>query len=213
MPTPSAREPAGDDPYRPYVRREPVTVNWGGDGLTLVVGDSHGNWPYIRDAIKQAKAYYCHHVVSVGDFGIWPGKSGRHLLKRIDQFADATDVEVLVVPGNHDDYDRIDAAETDDGGWHVLSERVKGAPRPYLWTLRGRAWLGFGGGASIEGPGGAYKQDRGPVHTDGTRKYDLGSWWPEERISDAKVIQAIDRIATAARPVDVMISHDAPTTM
>lgn len=194
----------------------------------LLLGDSHGTTGMVTGAIAQAAERGCVMLVSVGDFGIWPGDRGRWFLDEVTDAAQQHGMPVVVVPGNHDDYDQIDAAQRTEDDWIVLSDWVLAAPRGHVWHVARRPWMGFGGAASIDGPGGAWPQVRGPwLEGDlvwewdhfgrprqrrATRDADLGTWWPRERITDADVTRAIaaSRRRTLGQRFDVLVTHDVP---
>ncbi|WP_370327376.1 metallophosphoesterase [Euzebya sp.] len=179
----------------------------------LIIGDTHGTWAAILDALELARRVCADRVVSVGDFGIWPG-DGEGLLDATDWACLNHGVDVLIVPGNHEDYDQIDAAPVDDDGMHALRPAVRAVPRGHAWRQHGRWWLGFSGAASIDGPGGTWPQVRGPFYgPSGMAMGDRGGWWPGERITDddvARAHAAIDRVEADGGRVEVLITHDCP---
>lgn len=169
----------------------------------LVIGDSHGSWPMLRAAIELAAELDARQLVSVGDFGIWPGKSGAHFLDLVDARAERHGVRVSVVPGNHDDYDQLDRGLLENDGWWTLRPNVRAAERGTIWQAGGVKFQAFGGAASIDGPG-------GPVWWPGPRRTrDGGVWWERETITQQDVDRAV-AAAEAHGPVDVLICHDAP---
>lgn len=117
----------------------------------VVIGDSHGSRPMVREALRAASLLGADVVVSVGDFGIWPGSHGKQFLDVVETMAAARGLEVLVVPGNHDDYDQLAAVPTEDTGLLVLRDRVRAAPRGQVLTFGRFRWLLCGGAASIDG--------------------------------------------------------------
>jgi Icc-related predicted phosphoesterase len=186
---------------------------------TLVLGDSHGSIAMLREALRVAQHQRADRLVSVGDFGVWPGTGGRMFLDACADMAAARGVEIIIAPGNHDDYDQLESAPVDDDGLMVLRPGVRAAPRGHVLDAGARRWLLCGGAASIDGPDGPreVRQSRGPFdtvhviqHRDGsTRTYqeggNLGGWWPQETVTDADVAAC-----AAAGPVDVLVTHDAP---
>jgi hypothetical protein len=192
---------------------------------TLVIGDSHGSRPMLREALRLAGHLGIGTVVSVGDFGIWPGPSGKQFLDTVEQMAARRNIDVVVVPGNHDDYDQLEATDLDEDGWLPLRPQVRAAPRGQVWTdAGGLTWQAMGGAASPDGPGGIFEQVRGPlprtcvewrdgrfVETGHGPVVDLGGWWPAERITNCDIDTAIE--VAAGQRVDVLITHDAPAAV
>lgn len=169
----------------------------------LVVGDSHGHAGMLSRACALAQVLGASQVWSVGDFGVWPGRAGRAFLDSVSYDARAADVEVRVVPGNHDDYDQVDAAlSCSDGGWAELRPGVLVARRGYVHRIRDTRIMCLSGAASIDGPGGLWGPWRGPG--DG--------WWPQERITESDVTLALENIDAAGGAVDMMVCHDLPST-
>ena len=171
---------------------------------TLVLGDTHGGTGVVLAAIAVAARHGCRQVVSVGDFGLWPGRTGEDFLGSVDDAAGRLGIDVRVVPGNHDDYDQIRAAPVNADGWHVLRDRVWAAPRGLVWSPDGLTWwMLFGGAVSIDGPGAPWDSGR----VEGL------SWWADEEPSDDDVDHAVNmaaRMDAAGPSIGVMICHDAP---
>ena len=171
----------------------------------------------VREALRAAHRLGADVVVSAGDFGVWPGASGKAFLDCVEGMAAARALDVIVVAGNHEDYDQIDAAPVDVDGTSVLRPRVRVVPRGHTARWGRFAWRFLGGARSIDGPGGAWPQNRGPLDEpelvpDQTGRpvmrpagHDLGGWWPQEAITDEDVTAAI-----AAGPADVLVTHEAP---
>ncbi len=169
----------------------------------LVIGDSHGHAGMVARACLVASRLGAREVWSVGDFGVWPGRSGRGFLDSVEYDAAACGVTVRVVPGNHDDYDQVDAAlALSDGGWAALRPHVLVARRGHVHRVVSSRVMCLSGAASIDGPGGVWSLVRGPG--DG--------WWPQERISEEDVEVACGNI-DAAGGIDMMVCHDVPDTV
>ena len=199
-------------------------------GQVLMLGDSHGNVSFMKRAFKQVVARDgadVEAVISVGDFGIWPGRSGQAFLDDAEMRAAKAEVPIIVVPGNHDDYDQLDALTPDADGWLPLREHITAAPRGHSFEIGGRTFLACGGAASPDGPGGIFPQVRGPGPAlvrrydrrtgrmvQGEEVRDRGGWWPQEIVTAADVrrcLATIDRLARDGRQVDIMVTHDVPS--
>jgi hypothetical protein len=175
------------------------------EGVTrlLVIGDSHGHAGMLGRACTLASRLGATEIWSVGDFGVWPGRAGQGFLDLVECDAAAAGVLVRVVPGNHDDYDQIDAAlAATDSGWAYLRDHIAVARRGHVHTIHQTRIMCLSGAASIDGPGGLWGPWRGPG--DG--------WWPQERITDDEATQACANIDAAGGAVEMMVCHDLPSS-
>ncbi len=157
----------------------------------LVVGDTHGDVPFLANACKYAVRHGADRIVQVGDWGyLWPGS-------KVDRLASITnvlaqfDLQMFFLDGNHEWFDRLEelGATAEAPEMVPLSDRVTYLSRGLTWEWDGVKFMSLGG---------AYSIDR-DVRTPWT------SWWPRETIRYADVERAID-----AGHVDVMFTHDAP---
>lgn len=163
-----------------------------------VAGDWHGNFPAAASRIMSLGARGVATLVHCGDFGIWPGPSGKRFLRDIDRVAARSGVDrVLVCPGNHEDWGRLtqlwaSPRRQSDDGRHLpleLSDHVTVLPRGHRWSMGGRSFVALGGAPSVDF---------------GTRTPGV-DWWAEEMLEPADVADTID-----GGYADVMITHDAP---
>ncbi|WP_444663593.1 metallophosphoesterase family protein [Cellulomonas sp. CW35] len=136
--------------------------------------------------ISRAAAAGAQVVLHVGDLNV-PAIGAPSIVKTLNEKCARTGVVVLVSPGNHDDWDRIDAAPLDDAGLHVLGRHVRVIPRGARFEIAGRRFGALGGAVSVLG-----RLVRGET------------WWPQEAITDEHV-----RLLGTA-PLDVLLTHDAP---
>jgi hypothetical protein len=167
----------------------------------LLIGDSHGHAGMLAHACARAVLLDAQEIWSVGDFGVWPGRAGRGFLDSVEYDAARAGVMVRVVPGNHDDYDQIDAAlDATSDGWALLRPHIAVARRGHVHSINGTRIVCLSGAASIDGPGGLWGPWRGPG--DG--------WWPQERITDAEVAVACANIDAAGGQAELMVCHDLP---
>lgn len=174
----------------------------------------------LREAFRAAVSLGAADVVSVGDYGFWPGSSGKQFLDVCDQMAARRGLRLVVAPGNHEDASMLAAAPIGDDGLIVVRPQVLAAPRGHTLRLGRFAWRFLGGAASIDGPGGLPPQTRGPLDREQLVRdpiggdvvrpagFDLGGWWPGERITQDDVDATV-----AAGPADVLVTHDAPTEL
>lgn len=162
----------------------------------FVAGDWHGNTGWALRTIKEAAHLGAHTLVQLGDFGIWPGEE--KYLRKVNAECMRTGVELLVVPGNHDNYNAIARMSVTPDGWLHLPRfpGLRFAPRGLIWQLPNGLWAGaLGGAGSID------KNLRTPGKT----------WWPEEEVTQADVDALLGNFALSGlERLDVLFTHDAP---
>ncbi|WP_159599171.1 metallophosphoesterase [Agromyces humi] len=167
-----------------------------GETRAAVAGDWHGNHMWIQQKIPAlARAHPdVQTILHLGDFGIWPGPTGKKFLTSVDYWvgkareAGSNLSRILVTVGNHEDHDRLEKRFASRPGEPIqLSETVWALPRPYRFTLNGVRFLSLGGGASVDFPWRAEGR----------------TWWPAERITDEQVDAAI-----AGGAADIMLTHE-----
>lgn len=79
--------------------------------MTEVVfaGDWHGNALWAVSRIQSIGSSGPVTILHVGDFGIWPGPSGKRYLQTVENVCARHDVDILITPGNHEDWARLTA--------------------------------------------------------------------------------------------------------
>lgn len=153
-----------------------------------LAGDWHGNAGFAHAALKAAKEAGVAEIIHLGDFGIWPGKSGAAYLKAVDRSLVQLGMWLQFIDGNHDDHWQLAELPIVDGV-RPVTERITHLPRGYRWDWHGTSWLALGGATSLD-----------------RRQRVLGrSWWPEEAITFEQAQAAVD-----GGRADYMITHDAP---
>ncbi len=168
--------------------------------MTEVVfaGDWHGNLPWAIGRIQSIGASGVTTILHVGDFGIWPGSSGKRYLEAVENMCARHDVEILVTPGNHEDWARLSSLwahakhrDPDTGAALPVSltEHIQVLPRGHRFEIEGHTFMSFGGAASVDKH----------LRTEGI------DWWPEEMPTEQDVEAAV-----AGGQVDVLITHDSP---
>ena len=165
--------------------------------VVAVAGDWHGDraWANARLQSLGERGIDC--VLHVGDFGIWPGTTGKQYLRMIEAVCDKYDIALLVVPGNHEDWGRLTTlwanpkrqAEDGSGLPLYLTDHVAVLPRGWRWQMGGRSFVALGGAPSVD------------LHS-----RDIGrDWWPQEQMTQEDVDRTV-----AGGYADVMVTHDAP---
>lgn len=163
-----------------------------GRGCVAALGDWHGNTRYAVRAIRRLASRGVRRFVHTGDFAY---DFRPEFVRAVDAELKRCDADLAFVPGNHEDYDYLDSVPIDVDGTGRISERVVYLPRGVRWSWDGRTWMGLGGAASIDR---MFREQTGSSR----------EWWPQELITEVDV-----QTATADGHVDVLITHDAPTSV
>ena len=151
----------------------------------IVAGDWHGStgWAVriIRMAGRKLRGEPDPLIISLGDFGIWPGTGGAAFQAAVREACADHGVRIWFIDGNHEDFTQLEKFRDGDPRW---------LPRGTRWNWHGRTWLALGGAVSL---------DRA-VRTEGR------DWWPEEEITGDQAAEVI-----AGGPAHVMVTHDVPS--
>lgn len=163
--------------------------------LIGLLGDTHGNDGWIRHAASRFAAAGVTTVIQVGDLGVSSDVDAARKWDSVDVHLRGMGVTLLVAPGNHEDYDCIEALAPDADGWLPFRSRILLAPRGHRVDFGGRTFVFSGGAGSV---------DR--TWREGYRlRTGVRAWWPQEAITQDDV----DRVARGGH-ADVMITHEAP---
>lgn len=163
-----------------------------------LLGDTHGSFPWTRDALHRFLAIGIRQIHVLGDFGfVWHGGPREFkLLGKLDAILAAKDAHLFVTGGNHEGYAALERLFPADAlGYRHLTEHITFLPRG--WRGRTKA------GTIVASLGGANSIDRWwrkPPRADGHG----GSWWPQESITEA------DLKALGTERVHVLLGHEAP---
>lgn len=137
-------------------------------------------------------------IFQLGDLGVWPGKSAADMWTKANARLLANEQVMYVVPGNHEDYDRIARLTPDDEGWLPFRSRIRLAPRGHRATFGTLDSVWLGGAGSID------RYDRLRIESQsvpGATKL----WWAQEAITDTDV----ERTAAGGHAT-LMVTHEAP---
>lgn len=164
-------------------------------------GDWHGNTAWAINMLNKSAEQGLTTIYHAGDFGVWPGPSGKSYLWKVQRTLQENGQNIYVVPGNHEDYDRIDRMPLDDEGWQFLKNypNIRFAPRGHVWEDKqtGTKMGALGGAGSID------KNLRNP----------RTQWWKQEEITERDVATLIsnteDRFGSEFG-IDILITHEAP---
>lgn len=162
-------------------------------------GDWHGNVPWVNKTLTQLAENDVKTVYQVGDFGLWPGREGKHYLDMVSNFLDRRDMQLYIILGNHEDYNRYEQMTLADDGWLTLPNpkysRLHFAPRAHIWEAHGLRFASLAGAGSI----------------DQNLRVEGKSWWPQEEITEThrdQLIALLDEKGWAN--TDVFLSHESP---
>lgn len=157
-----------------------------------LAGDWHGNARWARARIAEVAGDGVALILHLGDFGIWPGASGRVYIDQLEEACTTHGVGIWVTPGNHEDWGSLTRmwADPDRAGRPLhVSEHIAILPHGYRFALEGRSFVSLGGAPSVDRE---YRE----------RNKD---WWAEEAIGPEDVACVVD-----GGYADVMLAHDAP---
>lgn len=187
------------------------SVDAGERGSTVVAlaGDWHGDAAWAGGRILGIGERGISIILHVGDFGVWPGPSGKKFLRSVDRACERSGVErIFVCPGNHEDWPRLATMwslpkyqdpETGDPLPLPMSDYVTVLPPGGLFTLpygdgsdRFRTFVSIGGAVSV----------------DRERRTQGRNWWPEEAIQPEYIERAL-RNAAPYQVVDVLLAHES----
>lgn len=157
----------------------------------LLAGDWHGNRRWAEECFEVAARTGSGVVLQLGDFGLWPGREDEWL-DHVDSLASGSGAQLVWIDGNHENHEALDRwRESADGDGMV---RMRPSVR---WATRGARWEWAG--VHFGALGGAVSVDRF------LRRAGV-NWWPQEVVTQSDV----DRLGDG--PLDVLVTHAAPTT-
>lgn len=170
------------------------------------MGDVHGSEHHILNGLTTFHKKSIDTIIQVGDLGVWPGRGAAESWDRVEAALAANGQTMFVAPGNHEDYDQIDALVPRADGWLPFRDHILLAPRGHRSELGGRSVVWLGGAGSVD-RGARIADDRIANHV--KSRYGSSSrqktWWSQEEITDADVERTI-----AGGGADIMVCHDAP---
>ena len=165
-----------------------------------IIGDIHGD----ATAIAQWGAFYKgKFLIVAGDAGLLFGNENN--LEILNIFKKRySDKVVLIVPGNHDDYDQIEAlpqCEKFGGKLRKLSNQFYYVERGEILTICDKKILCVSGADSIDI---GWRITYEHLHNQKI-------WWQQEQITASDINKIIDRMPHHGWRVDYVVSHDLPT--
>lgn len=159
--------------------------------VVAFAGDWHGRDAGVEEKLQRLSANGITRLFHVGNFTIWPDRSGRPFLDRVNSWAESTGIRIGVTPGSHEDWSHLQTAfaAAGDGNPVEIRSHITALPSGYRWTQRGHSFVAYGGAASIASESRVTDQ----------------SWWRDEIPTPAE-FAALE----AGGAAEVMIAHDSP---
>lgn len=155
----------------------------------MFAGDWHANIQQAQNVLINAANRDIHHVIQVGDFGIW--KDSEKFLYRLQKTCERYDIQLYFVDGNHEHFPLLYGYPLAEDGTRTVRPNIHHLPRGLRWEWDGIKFLALGG---------AYSVDRA--------QRTLGiSWFKEEEVSDEDILKAINY---PNPQTDVLVMHDSP---
>jgi Icc-related predicted phosphoesterase len=161
----------------------------------LIVGDVHGDISFASKMTKLAKNWDIDTIIQVGDFGVWDHyDDGVYFLDKLNENSELRDVRWVFVPGNHENYDRLEDYEANADrtveGFPMLRNRIHYTGKVNKWVWDDVVFKAVGGAHSID------KAWRTPKK----------SWWHQETLTASELL-----MSQVMGPADVLLTHDCPT--
>ncbi len=171
-----------------------------------LLGDMHGTEYWLNRAVDEFAKQGLDTIIQVGDLGVWPGHIATAMWDRVNKRLRLAGITIVCAPGNHEDYDQIEALEPREDGWLPFREHILLAPRGHRTEMGGRAFVWLGGAGSVDRKqrliaDSAFNRQREHYGSSQRRK----TWWEQEAITDADVACTV-----AGGGADVLVGHEAP---
>lgn len=171
-------------------------------GRTILTGDIHGD-PIRLYSLEDRGLTKEDVVIVLGDFGIiWQDKKAT--TKMLELLGDLS-FTLAFVDGNHENFNLIEEMEKtifwNDGAAGLLSGGIIHLYRGQIYKINGKTVGVCGGANSVDK---AWRQPK-------------ISWWEEEEITykdiEAFRINLNDKYAEKERKLDMMLTHDCPSSL
>lgn len=158
-----------------------------------VFGDWHEHLGWALGAIDAAERAGVKTLLHVGDFGLdFPGPHRGRYESKLSRRLAASDMRILISPGNHDNWSTIHKLPLSADGTAQFTEQILILPRGGRTTIQGLV---------IGALGGAYSVDQGWRRAG-------KNWWPREEPTLEEAEHLI-----AGGPVEVLLTHDVPASV
>ena len=168
--------------------------------MVYIVGDVHG-WNDIHKLIHlkmQTKFNKCDKIILLGDTAIYFNPNNPDYTDRLLDFYKSFNIDILVVGGNHDNYDYFDnlkRVRKFGSKVGLISDHIYYLERGEIYTINKKKYFVFGGGNSID------KDIRTPGK----------DWWEHENPTQEDKDRALKNLEKHEYKVDYVLSHTSPT--
>lgn len=160
----------------------------------FITGDTHGSLESLSHRIQTNKIGEGDTLIVCGDFGfVWNGEWKKNL-RKIEKM---TKAKILVVLGNHENYDIINSFSfvyQFGGKCRSASKNVYFAERGHIYNIEGKNFFCFGGALSID------RWNRTPKI----------SWWEDELPTSYELLYGQEVMYDNLNEIDYVITHDGP---
>lgn len=155
----------------------------------LFAGDWHGDLSWAATCVGLADMSNVDAIVQLGDFGVWPGRSGKVFLDGLNTALADARLTCYFIDGNHEDFPQLREYPIGSDGTRVVRPYIRHLPRGFRWWWSGMSFLALGGATSL----------------DRAERVEWVNWWRDEEITVADVYASLSGGHT-----DVMLTHDCP---
>lgn len=166
----------------------------------MMLGDTHGRADEAILAVQNAATLGIDTIMQCGDFGMWDHfKDGIEFLDDLNSALMDTDIMLVWVDGNHENFDRLEwyCANNPKNMWGqvFIRSNILYSPRGCKFKHEGKMFMTVGGAVSID-------RDMRQPHV---------SWWAQEQLTDAELDLIVTRHEASPGHVDYLLTHDCPT--
>lgn len=166
----------------------------------LISGDTHGKHDFHKLSNHRVVSEFGSLpdiLIVAGDFGVpWSNHTNDPEDNYLLHWYEEKPYRVLVVPGNHENYTRIQALPSVvvfGAKARQFGKNIFFIGKNEVLDIEGKTFYCFGGAAS----------------TDRMQRVPYQSWWPEENADYADSVVMMDRLKKI-RSVDYVVSHTCP---
>ncbi len=168
--------------------------------MILTVGDTHGEHDYRKlsnHLIVREFGRLPDFVIQLGDFGVpWSNNSEDKTDRYLRNWYGEKPYDVIVIPGNHENYDRIEQLPVEiyyGAKVRRYSKNIVFVERNQILEIEDKTFYCFGGADSTDKEGRVLYKD----------------WWPQEACTYKDFLDAKELFQRVSS-VDYVVTHTAP---